>query len=122
MTEQAYYLQFSGVDSSEGDDTPVRRPKSFDKWTDEEADAEFARVLAEHDASLCPSCGRQLDRGDVAWNNSGTEAGTPYSVLEIICQNCAREIVCIHSWYPEIEDFNEFVDVLERDWNKLNVC
>lgn len=83
------------------------------KITDE--DISFKNILKIHDKECC-QCGRELDRGDCSWNNAGTDAGTPYCVLNVICQQCDTEIVHVFSWWPEIEDFSDFVDILERSW------
>lgn len=86
----------------------------FSQWTDARANAEFQRILTEHDAATCPTCGKPIDRGDVAWNNSNTESefGTDYCVLQITCEHCSSEILHLRSWYPSIETFEEFVYVL----------
>ena len=85
-------------------------------WSDEQADAEFQRVLAAHDATNCPHCSKPIDRGDVAWNDASTDAGTGYSVLTVQCQRCFHEIAYFRSWHGSIHDFNEFVHVLGEDW------
>lgn len=90
--------------------------KKYWEWTDEEADAELHSILLEHHADRCNNCGREIDRGDVAWNGGSTEAGTPWSVLQITCQNCDTQIIHIDSWYPGIDSFSEFVDVLRDKW------
>lgn len=92
------------------------RDKDHWKWTDEEADAELRYILASHHAAKCPSCDREIDRGDVSWNSPSTEAGTSYCVLQITCQNCGTEILHQQSWYPGIDGFNEFVYVLGDNW------
>lgn len=81
------------------------------------ADETFKRILTDHGSEKCWSCGRELDRGDVAWNNASTEAGTPFAVLEIICQACDSEVMRCQTWWPAIDDFEEFVEVLERFQN-----
>lgn len=78
-------------------------------------DDRLKTVLADKGYSHCPSCGREVDRGDVAWNEAGTEAGTPVSVIKIQCQACDEEVVYFFSWYPCIEVFEEAVDVIEDD-------
>lgn len=76
-------------------------------------DERFKNLLKHYKLDTC-KCGRQIDRGDAAWNCGSTEYGTPYSVLEIICQACDNEIFYGSSWYPEIDDFEKFVDELEE--------
>lgn len=83
---------------------------------DDDVDARFAAVLAEHGSTVCYSCGRAIDRGDVAWNNASTEAGTGYCTVEIICQGCEASIAHVTSWYLGIDDFGDVVFVLEDDW------
>ena len=80
-------------------------------------DEKFREVLRAHGKEFCPDCGRHLNRMDAAWNNGSTEYGTGYSVLEVMCAACSAEIVCVHSWYPHIDDFEEFIEVLEKDWD-----
>ncbi|MBD1379145.1 hypothetical protein [Metabacillus arenae] len=78
-------------------------------------DIEFSKVLKKYNKHICPNCKRGIDRGDVQWNNATTEYGTGYSVLEIICEKCYTEIVYLHSWYPTIDTFDEFVEVLDNE-------
>lgn len=74
-------------------------------------------ILESKKASVC-ECGRQIDFGDIAWNNGSTEYGTGYSVVEIECQECDEEIKIIHSWYPEISSTKELLDVIDEDWER----
>ena len=86
--------------------------------TDEELDARLAMVLAEHAASTCNKCGRTLDRGDVAWSSGSTEAGTPFSYIEVMCARCDAQKINVRSWWPEVESLEEAIDILEKDWGK----
>lgn len=74
-------------------------------------------ILQEHDADVC-ECGHYIGFGDIAWNNGCTEYGTGYSTVEIQCVGCDREIAHIDSWYPSIDDRDDLLGVLERDWGK----
>jgi len=78
-------------------------------------DERLADVLAQHTASAC-NCGHAIGWGDIAWNNSSTEAGTDCCTVEIQCEACQREIAHFFSWYPHIEDNTDLVHVLETDW------
>ena len=82
------------------------------------AERRFGELLAERGMERCPTCGRRIDRGDVAWTNGATEYGTPWSMVQIICQQCDTEIAHVLSWWPEIDDFPEAVEwVLDsKDW------
>lgn len=80
------------------------------------ADLRFAEQLQAHGVAICEGCGRALDRYDVSWNNGSTEYGTGYCTVNIICAQCDRNIAQVHSWYPEIESFDDAVHVLDRDW------
>lgn len=79
-------------------------------------DKRFAAILKEHRATNCPNCAKKIDRNDISWNNPSTEAGTPFCVIDIICIECKKSIAHVNSWYPSIEDFDEVLYVLERDW------
>ncbi len=81
-------------------------------------DAKLTEILGSHNLAIC-KCGKQIDRVDVAWNNADTSAGTPCCSLEIICQACGDSILHMNSWYPEIESFNEFVEVLESELKEI---
>ncbi len=85
--------------------------------TDRELDGKLAAILSAHNAAVCPGCGPHLDRGDLAWNNGCTEYGTPNAMLEVICQQCDTEIVCLTLWYPHIDDLEEAIEVLEDKWD-----
>jgi len=74
-------------------------------------------VLRQHKAERC-TCGHRIGFGDIAWNNGSTEYGTEYCVVEIQCVACDREIAHIDSWYPGIDNREELLGVLERDWGK----
>lgn len=79
-----------------------------------DADQKLTEVLAAKNKDKCPKCNKQIDRGDVAWNTASTESGTPYSVMEIICEKCFTEIYHGTTWF-EIESFEEFVKELEEN-------
>jgi len=76
-------------------------------------DIRFSNLLIKINKNKCPNCGKEIDRGDVAWNCACTEAGTECSILSIICQKCSTEIIYEDSWNPGIENFEEFVLELE---------
>jgi len=86
------------------------------QMTEKEAEKYFREILLEHSMSNCPICGKVIDRGDVAWNNASTEAGTPCCSVEIQCLGCDTEIAHIESWWPGIDDFEDVIEVLSRDW------
>ena len=73
------------------------------------------KLLKEKGYAICPSCGRELDRGDIAWNNGSTEYGTGYSSIECICQACDVSIFSVVSWYPNIDDLKDVVYVLVNE-------
>ena len=79
-------------------------------------DTELARILADHNATTCPECGNAIGWGDIAWNNAGTLAGTPFATIEIQCAACDTEIAHIESWYPGIDGQDELLYVLDKDW------
>lgn len=78
------------------------------------SDTYLTETLARYGLAECKSCGRVFDRGDVAWSNGQTEAGTPHATLEIICTACSTEALCIWAW-AEIESLDDFVDVLDTE-------
>jgi hypothetical protein len=80
------------------------------------SDEKLAAVLVEHGKSNCPSCGRIIDRGDVAWNNAQTESGTPCTWVQIQCVKCESEIGHFWSWWPGADDFDDLVDNVMHDW------
>lgn len=83
----------------------------------EPVDERFREVMDAHGALICKGCGRELDRGDVAWNTGSTEVGTPFSVIEIICQGCNTEAAQVSSWTFDLDSFESVVSVLAEDWN-----
>jgi hypothetical protein len=83
--------------------------------TEAEADAEFHQTLVAHSKTHCPTCGKAIDRGDVAWNNGETEAGTPYSSAIIQCQACDTEIARWSGW-TEADNWIEFVEKMLDGW------
>jgi len=91
--------------------------KSIDVEPIDALDEKFREVLRAHGKEFCPDCGRHLTRMDAAWNNGETDAGTGHCVLEVICAACSCEIACVHSWYPSIDHFEEFIEVLENEWD-----
>lgn len=82
----------------------------------EQADEDLENILKKHGKEFCPKCNRKIDRGDVAWNEGSTEAGTPYSVLEIACLQCGTEIAHKYSW-SWVESFDDFICALEEEWD-----
>lgn len=85
--------------------------------TDSEAEKRFQALLEIRGKSNCPTCGRAIDRGDLAWNGGCTEAGTDFTWVEIQCQGCDTEIAGFLNWYPCCETSVELVEcVLEDPW------
>ena len=77
-------------------------------------------LLKERGYGFCTVCKRELDQGDLAWNNGNTESGTPYSIVVCNCQACDTEIFLCRSWYPEIDDLKDVCYVLENDLKRKN--
>lgn len=86
--------------------------------TEAEAERALSDLLVAAGYSPCSKCGRQIDRGDVAWNNPSTEAGTDYTVVEIQCQGCNSEIVRFTSWWPGADNFEDLVENVFQDMPK----
>ena len=78
-------------------------------------DKRLQAVLAAHYASICQSCGRKLDRGDLAWQNGMTEYGTDFSSVYIICQACDTEAIRVGSW-GIADSLADAIAILETDW------
>lgn len=72
-------------------------------------------ILAEKGYEKCPECGRELDIGDLAWNEASTSEGTPMSMVVCQCQACNSNIFIIHSWTSSIDTVDELWDVLDSD-------
>jgi hypothetical protein len=84
--------------------------------TDEEAFAAFRADLVALGAGTCSHCGRQLDHGDVAWNNADTGGGTPHSVYTITCLGCGTEADAGMSWWPgDVTTFAQFFVTIWRE-------
>jgi len=83
--------------------------------SDAAAQRRLATILQAHAATFCPTCGRHLDCGDLAWTRGQTEAGTAFSTVEIVCQACDTSIAHVSSWYPA-ETLEEVLDLLEDEW------
>ena len=79
-------------------------------------DERLAVILAEHGKTNCPSCGKIIDRGDVAWNNGATEAGTPDTHVTIQCQRCDSGIAAFWSWWPGADDLDDLIENVMKDW------
>ena len=79
----------------------------------------YIKCLERKGIRNCKNCGKEIDEGDIFWNNSSTRAGTPYCMLEIICQKCDTEIVYLNCWHPEIDDLDEFFDQLDKEMEDL---
>src|SRR5690349_17570176 len=81
--------------------TGQRRGLMPDRQTETaDPDAVLAAKLESMGKSACPSCGRRLDRGDVAWNEASTSEGTPITWAHIQCQACDTEVAEWWSWWP----------------------
>lgn len=78
--------------------------------------ARFSEILSKHNATECHSCGQPITLQGCVSIGGATEAGTSFSALSVACHNCGTEIVVRQSWYPEIEDVEEFLDALEVAW------
>lgn len=85
-----------------------------DIYTQEDVEHLY-EILSEHDSSHC-KCGRKLDFGDISWNESASEAGTPFSIVNIQCQRCDLEIKRVFSGYPCTDDIEDILHILETDW------
>ena len=86
--------------------------KNYDYTKEEEQ--RLKEILKSKGSSIC-QCGREIDFGDIAWNEACTESGTPLCCIEIECQACDEAIKLIHSWYPA-ETIGELIDVINDDW------
>jgi hypothetical protein len=84
------------------------------KWM-EEVDIKLKKYLKDHGVEFCPKCNKEIDRYDIAWNNSST-GWTPVTVVEIQCQKCDNEIAHFESWYPCANDLEELVYNVFYDW------
>lgn len=83
--------------------------------TEQEAEQRLKELLTKRGVSRCRGCARELDRGDVAWNNSGTFAGTPFTYVYVQCEGCGREAATIFSWWPGTDGFAELVEQVLDD-------
>ncbi len=85
-------------------------------------DEHLLDLLTQHSCERCrnPECDHAIGWGDIAWNNRGTDAGTPYCAVEIICCVCGTDRARITSWYPSIDDHRDILYVLrtEEDWDQ----
>lgn len=70
-------------------------------------------ILKENGYQFCKSCGRELDQGDLAWNEASTEAGTPHAVVVCQCQNCLAGVFEVRSWWPSMETLKDVCHVLD---------
>ncbi len=73
------------------------------------------QILKQNGFNRCPSCRRELDQGDMAWNNASTESGTGYCSVVCQCQQCDYGIFEVRSWYPEITDLEDICIVLQDE-------
>jgi hypothetical protein len=82
-------------------------------------DEKLKAVLKSKGKDTCPNCGREIDRGDMAWNNGSTEYGTGYCVVECQCQQCDTELFEFHSWHPAIDDIDDLAYVIDLELNDI---
>jgi hypothetical protein len=78
-----------------------------------ELNERFKEALLEKGYRACHACGAQPDLSGARWNNSSTEAGTPLSMVQIVCPACDDEVVFFHSWYPGIESLEKLCEIVE---------
>jgi len=72
-------------------------------------------TLKKKGLSHCSNCGRRIDQWDITWNNGRTEGGSPYSVLEIKCRQCDKELAHIDSGI-EIDNLEDLCQVIDEDY------
>lgn len=87
----------------------------MDEWNEK-----LKELLKEKGYAVCPSCGRELDQGDIAWNNGSAEYGTGCSMVVCNCQACDEGIFRVNSWYPEIDDLEDVCYVLGNELESKN--
>jgi hypothetical protein len=74
----------------------------------------LSQILKKHEKDTCSECDREIVKEDCSWTNGETEWGTPHSTLSIDCI-CGENILFIATWWPSIDSFDEFLDVLEEN-------
>ena len=66
----------------------------------------------EAGAPLCPYCGAPLGPQALGYWEASTEAGTPFSDVEITCQSCGKAIWRGGSWTSWIESKADLMEVV----------
>lgn len=62
----------------------------------------------------CPYCGNALSPRNLDFYNQATEAGTPCCAIVITCDVCRKVIWRGGSWWPEIDDAEELLQVAQE--------
>ena len=83
--------------------------------TNEEHAKRFKEIMKTLNKSHC-KCGRELEIGEMSWNSGEGDYGTPYSIINVICDKCSEEVIHFERW-GGCDDINEALDILESDDN-----
>lgn len=73
-------------------------------------------LRSEEGVPLCPHCSNSLSAENLDYWNLSTEAGTPHCSVTIGCDICRKIIWAGSSWWPGIDNTEEFIRVFDREF------
>lgn len=76
----------------------------------------FTDILAGHRATHCTQCSKPIEISGCFASNGCTEWGTGCCVVSVACASCGHTVVLLNSWYPGVDDIDEYLNVLDREW------
>ncbi|MBP8125809.1 MAG: hypothetical protein KAZ26_24390 [Caldilineaceae bacterium] len=83
-------------------------------------DDTLAQLLEAKGYANCATCGRTLDRGDIAWNNYPHRKDWQNAEVLCICQFCDTEAFRIASSHPEIKNLDDVCVVIDYELGHID--
>lgn len=79
-------------------------------------DLYLAMVLHEKGVGYCKSCGKEINRNDVIYNNVKDADRNKRSEVKIVCSECMFPVLEILSWSPSVTTLSQAVHIIEEEY------
>lgn len=78
-------------------------------------DSKLRQILGQE---WCTVCDALLSILGARWNNRDSGSGTPCCTLDVDCEACGASILHRNSWWPWVDDEEDFLEALKFEIGK----